>query len=112
MGLQIVDQAKHVGDRGAVPGRQLLAAEAPHVRPDHVEITRERLHLGIPHSVVGDGGVEQKDRYAGSVALVMESRAMDGRFHQINAVSRALNFKSVSSSSRAGSESGITPTPA
>src|SRR5205809_3003886 len=71
---------------------------------------RKREDLRVPHAVVGDAGVQEDHRRAR--ALVVDARAVDRRLHQVRAVSKALNFSSVSSSSRAGSESGITPTPA
>src|SRR5581483_6947868 len=52
------------------------------------------------------------DGHALAGPLVVDARAVERREHHVRADRSALNFNSVSSSSRAGSESGITPTPA
>src|SRR5947199_256647 len=67
---------------------------------------RKRDDLRLPHAVVGDAGVQEDHRHARTRALVVDARAVDRDLHHVRAVSKALNFSSVSSSSRAGSESG------
>src|ERR1700694_640802 len=91
--------------------RRLGLAESTSVWADDVELFGELIHLRPPHARIGDRGVEHQDRKAGALPEVMDLGAVDVCFHT-RAVSSALNFSSVSSSSRAASESGITPTPA
>ena len=110
--MQPLDQPEDIGDRRPSLRRKLRAAKAPYFGSDDVELVRECTDLGLPHPHVCDPGVQQDQREPCARALVMDARAVDGGVHQINAVRSALNFSSVSSSSRAGSESGITPTPA
>ena len=110
--VKLVHQREQVGHRGPARRGQLGPTESAHVGTDDVEVLRKGLDLRLPHALVGDARVEQEDREPFALALVVDTGAVDRRFHQTSAVSSALNFSSVSSSSRAGSESGITPTPA
>ena len=110
--LQLVHQRKQVSHGRPSLGRQLGLAKPTHVRTHHIEVFGEGSHLRLPHARVGDTRVQEHDRQARALALVVDSGPVELCVHHTNAVSRALNFNSVSSSSRAGSESGITPTPA
>src|ERR1700674_3499604 len=110
--LEMLEERSQVGNSRIRRRRQGGVTEAPKVRPDHVELLGESGRLRFPHARVRDAGVDEKNREPRARALVMDARAVEGHVHQTSAVSRALNFSSVSSSSRAGSESGMTPTPA
>ena len=110
--LERVDEGQEVGARVPRRRREIRLAEPAHVGPDHVEVLRELADLRLPHPRVRDAGVQEHDRHAFTGPLVVDARAVERRLHQVSAESSALNFSSVSSSSRAGSESGMTPTPA
>ena len=110
--VQLLHEGRDVRDRRPSSRRQLGLAEAAHIGRDDVELLRERLDLRLPHARIGDSRVKKDDRHAIAGAFVVDPRAMDRCLHQTSAVSSALNLSSVSSSSRAGSESGMTPTPA
>src|ERR1700687_1726414 len=108
---QLIYEPSHITNWCPASRRQLGLAESTSVWADDVELFGELIHLRPPHARIGDRGVEHQDRKGGALPEVMYLGAVDVCFHT-RAVSSALNFSSVSSSSRAASESGITPTPA
>src|ERR1700674_2651647 len=110
--LEMLEERSQVGNSRIRRRRQGGVTEAPKVRPDHVELLGESGRLRFPHARVRDAGVDEQNREPRARALVMDACAVEGHMHQTSAGCKALNFSSVSSSSRAGSESGMTPTPA
>src|SRR2546429_9761149 len=102
--MQPVDQPEDIGDRRPSLRRKLRAAKAPYFGSDDVELVGECTDLGLPHPDVCDPGVQQDQREPFPAALVMDGSAVDGGVHQINAVRSALNFSSVSSTWRPGSD--------
>ena len=97
---ELVDEGDHIADRRPAPRRQLGIPEAAHVRPDDIELLGKFVRLRLPHPRVSDSCMEHQDREAGALAAVVDAGAVDVDDH-VNAVSSALNFSSVSSSSRA-----------
>src|SRR3989442_15910263 len=96
---------------GQCPRRQLGIPQPSPVGSYDIEMLREVVHLRLPHSRIGHAGVQHQDRKTRALTSIVDKRAVDPHLH-VRAVSSTLNFNSVSSSSRAASESGITPTPA